>query len=244
MRFQPRRPNLLAIGFLALTAMAAVPYPVQAQWGMGMGMGYWVWASGGFSQVPKPESYLYQQSLINADRALRARSRSLYANNPTSYMDNLRDNRSGGHNTTVRRGPSVRRNADRPTIAPTSLPAAQPTPASPLASFYGPDGKFGWPADAPTAGDLAVRRAAIESACQAVIDEVKQDRVASIAKVTDARQKLLDYGRPALQYVRAHQTARVAEGFHQFLLSLYESLAQAVNPAGATAAATLPAPSS
>ena len=55
--------------------------------------------------------------------------------------------------------------------------------------------------------------------------------------MTDARQKLLDYGRPALQYVRTHETARVADSFHGFLLMLYDSLAQAANPPAATAAA-------
>jgi hypothetical protein len=244
MRFQPRRPNLLVIGFIAMSAMTAMPRPVQAQWGMGMGTGFWVWGWGGFSQVPKPESYLYQKSLADADRVLRARSRDLYSNTSSSYMDHLRDNRTVGQYTAVRRAPSVRRNAGRPNVAPTSLPAPREAPPSPLASFYGPNGKLGWPADAPTADDLALRRATTESACQAVLDEVKQSSVASIAKVTDARQKLLDYGRPALQYVRTHQTPRVAEGFHQFLLSLYDSLAQAVNPADATAAPAQPAPTS
>jgi hypothetical protein len=45
--------------------------------------------------------------------------------------------------------------------------------------------------------------------------------------VAEARQKLLDYGRPALHYVKAHETPRVADSFHGFLLSLYDSLAQA-----------------
>ena len=48
-------------------------------------------------------------------------------------------------------------------------------------------------------------------------------------------------GGPALQYVRTHETPRVADTFHLFLLSLYESLAQAVNPQ-APAAATAPNP--
>jgi hypothetical protein len=245
MRFQPPRRNLLGIGFAALAAMTAVPQPVQAQFGRGMGFGggFWLWGLGGFSQVPKPETYLYQKAARDANLAVMTRSRGSYANGPSSYMDHLRDSRSGGRHRAVRRRPPVDQNAGRPGIAPNSFPAPRQAPAAPLASFYGPEGKFGWPADAPTDGDLALRRVAIESACQAVLDEVKQNSVASIAKVTDARQKLLDYGRPALQYARAHQTARVADGFHQFLLSLHESLAQAVNPAGPTAPATQPAPS-
>ena len=48
--------------------------------------------------------------------------------------------------------------------------------------------------------------------------------------MTTTRQKLLDYGQPALHFMRTHTTPRVAETFHLFLLSLYESLAQAANP--------------
>ncbi len=59
-----------------------------------------------------------------------------------------------------------------------------------------------WPADAPTAGDLNDKRSAFDQASQAVLTESKKTGVASIATVTDARQKLLDYGRPGLQYVR------------------------------------------
>jgi hypothetical protein len=38
---------------------------------------------------------------------------------------------------------------------------------------------------------------------------------------------LLDYGKPALHLLRSKSTVRVADAFHLFLLSLYESLAQA-----------------
>ena len=70
-----------------------------------------------------------------------------------------------------------------------------------------------------------------DKACDVVLAENKKDGVASLASVTDARQKLLDYGRPALAHARAHETPRLADTFHMFLLSLYESLAQAASPA-------------
>ncbi len=82
----------------------------------------------------------------------------------------------------------------------------------------------------PTAGDLKQKREAVEKACHEVLEEGKQNGVASIASVTEARQKLLDYGRPGLQSVKAHETPRVADSFHGFLLMLYDSLAQAANP--------------
>ena len=77
--------------------------------------------SGGFSQVPKPESYLYQKSLVDAS-GLRTQSYDSYANGPSSYMDNLRDNRAVGSYTAVRLRPSGRRDASRRRVSPTSLP--------------------------------------------------------------------------------------------------------------------------
>ena len=48
--------------------------------------------------------------------------------------------------------------------------------------------------------------------------------------VTTARERLLDYGRPALREISANATPRIADSFHIFMLSLYESLAQAALP--------------
>ena len=53
--------------------------------------------------------------------------------------------------------------------------------------------------------------------------------------MTFAREKLLVYGQPALQVIRSTTTPRIAENFHNFLLSLYDSLAQAANPPEVTA---------
>ena len=93
-----------------------------------------------------------------------------------------------------------------------------------------PQNKLAWPSESPTEGELKAKRDESDQACLAVLEETKQHGVAAISSVSDARQKLLDYGRPALQEVRAAATARVADTFHLFLLSLYESLAQAASP--------------
>ena len=42
--------------------------------------------------------------------------------------------------------------------------------------------------------------------------------------------ELIDYGQPALQEIRTQATPAIADTFHRFLLSLYDSLAQAVGP--------------
>jgi hypothetical protein len=240
MKLQARRRNAFTLGFISAIAIGAAPMPVQAQWG---GMGGWGWGWGGFSQVPKPETFIYQKALVDAARAIPTPSRDVYANNPNSYINHLRDNGFVEHYNIARREPSHYR-ASAPRTLPTALNVSQPMPVLPVGTFYNAMGKFEWPGDAPTAGDLSERRAAFETSCQAVLNEFRQNSVSSIATVTEARQKLLDYGRPALQYVRAHETPRVADSFHLFVLSLYESLAQAVNPAVATGTATPSTPRS
>jgi hypothetical protein len=224
-----RRNDLLkVIGAVAVLGFS--PDLAQAQWG-------WGWGWGGFSQVPKPESFLNSKALISAANPPAIPSRNVYANNPNSYINHIRDNGFVDRYSVARREPSAYRYAPRTT--PPATPVAQQTPTMPLASFYNAQNQFVWPADAPTAGDLQEKRHTFDQASQAVLLETKQNGVASIAAVTDARQKLVDYGQPALQFVRSHETPRIADLFHVFLLSVYESLAQAVNPPGsATATAT------
>jgi hypothetical protein len=104
MRLQARRRNTCALGFIAAIAISTAPTPVQAQWGFGMGG--WGWGWGGFSQVPKPETYIYQKSLVDAARAIPRPSRDVYANNPNSYINHLRDNGFVEHYSIARREPS------------------------------------------------------------------------------------------------------------------------------------------
>ncbi len=123
----------------------------------------------------------------------------------------------------IRRAPPAQR------TTPTAADVARSRPMVPLISFYNAQNQLVWPGDAPTAGAFKEKRDAFEKANQTVLDEVKKNGLASIASVTESRQKLLDYGRPALKYLREHETPRIADSFHVFLLSLYDSLAQAAN---------------
>ncbi|MFI5458916.1 MAG: hypothetical protein ACHRXM_26095 [Isosphaerales bacterium] len=239
MTSRARRGKVVVTVFVAAAAFGFSPGLAEAQWGMGgMGMG---WGFGGFSQVEKPESFLYSKALVDAGRGAQLPSRNVYANNPNSYINHIRDNGFVDRYSVARREPSHYRYSPR-MATPTALTVAQQTPLLPLASFYNGENQFVWPADSPTAGELKQKRSIFDQASQAVLTETKKSGVASIAAVTDARQKLLDYGRPALQFVRTHETPRIADTFHLFLLSTYESLAQAVNPP-ATAAVTAPPPS-
>jgi hypothetical protein len=238
--------------FLTLLVTAAAfgfgaPRRAEAQWGMGMGGMGWGW--GGFSQVPKPESFINSKALIDAGRDTHIPSRDVYANNPNSYINHIRDNGFVERYDVARREPSHYRYAQppaqsRPGVTPTALTVSQQTPLLPLTSFYDPTGQIVWPADSPVNGDLKEKRSVFDQASELALAETKKSGVASIATVTDARQKLLDYGRPALHYIRTHETPRIADGFHLFLLSLYESLAQAVNPTATLPFTPASAPSS
>jgi len=206
---------------------------------MGGGFGFGGW--GGFSQVPKPESFINSMALVAAARPSTAPNGHPYAGDGNAYFNHIRDNGFVERYNVDRRVASaygaypVARSSPAPTQ--TAMNVTQPKPQLPLSSFYKADNTLAWPADAPMEGDLKEKQATFDQASQVVLAETKKSGVASLAAVTDARQKLVDYGRPALQYVRAHETPRLADTYHLFLLSLYESLSQAANPAVPVAAA-------
>jgi len=238
MTSRARRENVVITVFVAAAAFGFRPRPAEAQWG---GMG---WGFGGFSQVEKPDTFLYSKALISAAHPPAIPSRNVYANNPNSYINHLRDNGFVDRYSVERREQAdyerkwLADYRSRRRAAATATAVAPQSPSLPLASFYNAENQFVWPADSPTAGELKEKRSIFDQASQTVLTETKKSGVASIVTVTDARQKLLDYGRPALKFVRTHETPRVADTFHLFLLSTYESLAQAVNPPATAAAAT------
>jgi hypothetical protein len=204
----------------------------------GQGFGF---VLGGFSQVPKPQSFLNDKALIDAGRDTRVPSRVVYANNSNSYINHIRDTGFAERYHAAPRGSSHSRSAQPPThsspgVSRTAVIVEKQLPSLSLASFYESTGQIVWPANSPVVGELKEKRTAFDQASQLALAETKNNGVASVATLSGARQKLLDYGRPALQYVRTHGTPRVADEFHHFLLSLYGSLGQADHPT-ATAAA-------
>jgi hypothetical protein len=240
MKCSARRGKVFLAVVVAALAFGSQPRCARAQFGLGFGGGFggFGWGFGGFSQVPKPESFLYSKALVDAGRGTQLPSRDVYANNPNSYINHLRDNGfverypvGRGYPVRYASGPPVA--APGPALTPTALTVTQQMPALPLSSFYDGKNELVWPGDAPTAGDLQQKRQVFNKSSESVLAELKKNGVASVASVIDARQKLLEYGRPGLQYLRTHDTPRVADTYHLFLLSLYESLAQAVNPPAA-----------
>ena len=242
MTSRTRPGKLVPVVLTVALAGLLVPDRAHAQFGFGGGFGggFGFGYGAAFSQVPKPESYLYQKSLVDAQRPIQIPSRNVYANNSNSYINHIRDNGFVDRYSADRREIPQYRYAARPAAVANAAPSAEQGPMLPLASFYEANNKLEWPANAPIEGDLKQKRDVSDKACDVVLAETKQNRVAALASVTDARQKLLEYGRPALAYVRAHETPRVADTFHMFMLSLYESLAQAANPATSPPAAPQP----
>jgi len=221
-------------------AMALVPWLVpgraEAQWGFGIG-----WGSPAFNYVPSPTDYLNQRALVAGSRASGPTSSNAYAGSPNAYYNNIRDNSfsfGGSYDYQTRRPASesrISRSAREIVSAAPAKETTTPRPVVPITSFFDRDEVLVWPADSPINSDLGSRRATSDKASLAVLHEYNRQGLASIATATDARNKLLEYGRPALKFLRSHSTVRISDTFHLFLLSLYESLEQATKdrkPAG------------
>ena len=84
--------------------------------------------------------------------------------------------------------------------------------------------------DSPVGGELKEKRDVSDQASVAVLEETRRQALASLSSATYARKTLLIYGQPALEQIRASATPAIADTFHMFLLSLYDSLAQAAAP--------------
>jgi hypothetical protein len=231
---------------LALIGISAIDARAEFDIG-GFGMGFMP-----MRMVPSPSESINALSLVQAGRATMGPvSRPVYANNPNSYLSRIRDNgftphysvssrRSPGMDTARRRVSNSSQASNDP---PTQAQAAPvPRPVLAIASFFNATRTLVWPNDAPVAGDLKEKRDTSDQACLMVADLVEKFRSAPITTVTDARQKLLTYGQPALSEIRSHSTPRIADAFHMFLLSLYDSLAQAAEPPDPAATTNAPPP--
>ena len=216
----------------------------DAQFVMGLdgGMGYM------FQPYQSPASvrFLQERSNINAQNAMTNRGFNLgQSGNPNAYWNRRREAAlTERSNVSTRQGlegrvsrsydprPNPRpRPPDRLTSTPRpTAPAPETRPAPSLGTFFNNYEELVWPADAPTEGELAPLRQATDQAALVAAREYQKRGYASISTVATARESLLDYGRPALQYVRDRSTAQVADTFHSFLLALYGSLEKAVNP--------------
>jgi hypothetical protein len=195
---------------------------------------------GGFNYVPSPGDFVNQHALSNAARAGRPPSNNVYAGNPNSYLNSIRDNGLVPSYDVARRAPAASRAVPR--VSPGEQVVAQaapaPKPVLPLASFFNDAKQLVWPSNAPVEGELQQKRDTSDESSRVVLAEYQAQGRATIGAITDSRQKLIAYGQPALQAIRTTSTPRVADTFHLFLLALYESLGQASNLPGTPSADT------
>ncbi len=239
-----------AIRIAAFAAALALPAGhARGQFGYGFGF----YQPGSMSQ-----QMLDGWALQNGARATMGPvQNNVYAGNPNGYVHRLREpgllerydpetrreieSRVGrfSHSSP----PSRRVAAAAPAPAPVAAAAPPAAPDVPLASFFDRYQKLVWPHESPVHGDLGPVRGAADLATLAVLNDQALRGLARVTTVTEARTRLVDYGRPALAYMRENTTARIADTFHQFMLSLYESLGQAATvPKAPTPASDAPRP--
>lgn len=260
MRFGARLSR--AVFLAAFATMVLVPDRAEAQFGFGGfgGYGYGGYSAGNVYGA-QTNSMLNSWALQNGAKATMGPvQNNVYAGNPNAYINHLHDDGYiEKYDVGTRREiessvgrysdgppPSYYRSvASRPAAAPASAPPQMVAPRLPLSSFFDRYQKLVWPGGSPDFGDLGGKRATADQACLAVLNDYDLRGLAQLSNVTEARSKLVEYGRPALQYIRDNSTPRVADTFHLFLLSLYDSLAQAATvpkPATPSPSSTAPSP--
>ena len=233
--FRHGRLLLAVIGLLWVAST-----PARAQYGaFGFGYGY------GFNPNAYADTnYLNQRSLINAQAAAASRPKPLQAprysgidrsfydrydlDTRVAMIDRIARDPGRERSTADPGGLGTRNNPPPRTTTPT---ATQTPPAPPatvhLADYFTKDNQLLWPSVAPNSGDLGKAQSAADLATLAVLNEYNLKGLASVSTVTDAREKLLAYGRPALKEVRQSSTPALADTFHVFLLALYDNIANA-----------------
>src|SRR5262249_45996113 len=164
------------------------------------------------------------------------RSHSPYSGSSNAYFNRIRDNGFTSHyDVRRRRAPSYQpeRTASLGNRGRAESRPAQPaaTPVVPLVSFFDDSLTLVWPQESPVDGEFKEKRDTSDGARLAGLKQPKRYGRAPITRVTEARQKLVDYGRPALQQLRAVATPPIAASFHRSLLSLSDSLEAATRPA-------------
>jgi hypothetical protein len=218
-----------------MTVLLALTPPAEAQWGMGYGYGFGMFGGG-----PSPSTEFLNQHALGRIGSVAARqpgrSHSAYSGNSNAYFNRIRDNGFTSHyDVRRRRAPSYQpeRTASLGNRGRAESRPAQPTaaPAVPLVSFFDESLTLVWPQESPVDGEFKEKRDISDRASLAVLKQTKNYGSAPITRVTEARKKLVDYGRPALQQLRAVATPPIADSFHRFLLSLYDSLEAATRPA-------------
>ena len=215
MRWNRKRlPTALAL-LMVIVALGPGTRSAQAQSGMGMGMG-------GFHYASSPTDYLNQRARLNAARGSAPANQGSIAGNPNAYYNKVRDDGLVPHHDRRVSQPPTERpqhpglsgdHVNRQPAVDSTATSSRSKQLIPLSNFFDAAEKLVWPGEASSEVGLKEKREIFERASLAVLKESRQNGVASNATVTAARQKLLDYGRPALQQVRASSMPRLPTRF-------------------------------
>jgi hypothetical protein len=189
----------------------------------------------GFNQTPASVTFLNDHAIARTHAAAAARPKPLRAPIPVSRDVEFFTRYDAATRAAMTDRVSRRRILPRAPAAET--PAATVAdnsqvarPAQPLASFFDKMRLLVWPADSPKDGDFAAKRSASDLKAVEVLIELEARGYAHLATAADARNKLIDYGRPALQFLRDTSTPAISDAFHAFLLSLYDSIGNVPGP--------------
>ena len=206
--------------------------------------GAWGWAGAGagsaMRNVPSPTDFVNQHALTRAAprharrRTGTTRMRTIPTPISTAFAT-MAWFRTTMRAAAGRRHLYARNEPNRPESAGRSKPyccgrAADPSRGCRWRIFSTPRGSSSG-RRIPRLTGLERKARVSDQASLAVLDETLRQSVASLSSVTDARQKLIEYGQPALQDDSAQATPVIADSFHRFMLSLYDALAQAAGPA-------------
>jgi hypothetical protein len=200
----------------------------QAQYGGygGFGLG---WGLG--PMTPASVNFLNDHAIARTHAAAAARPQPLRAPIPVSrdvdFFNRYDAATRAAMEDRVARRPRTRRAPVSQSVAQAAVDNPQSVPPiAPLASFFNAMRQIVWPSDSPTQGDLGVKRSASDAQTLELLKEIEGRGYAPVATAVEARNKLLDYGRPALQFMRENSAPVIADLFHSFLLSLYDSIGQ------------------
>jgi len=230
--FNRRNRWRLAVGCVAGLAAWLGSGRVPAYWGgfgdVGFGFGFG-------AQTPASVNFLNDHAIARTHAAAAARPQPLRAPIPVSRDVDFFTRYDAATRAAMTDRVSRRRvlpRAPRAQAQPVTLADNSPAsrPLQPLAGFFNKMRQLIWPSDAPTEGDLAAKRSTSDAQTLELLLEVEARGYSQVATAADARGKLLDYGRPALQFLRDNSTPAVSDAFHAFLLSLYDSIGQAPQP--------------
>ena len=230
---------------LAIFILMATANRSQAQYGMGFGFGFgfdnprtdtnmlnsWALQNGAAAMNNRPTNLTAPRVqtrddgfLERYDLATREAMVNRIARNPAREMRTINPDAARGRSASSRTNTATRAPAPTPAPAPAPVAETKPKPAMILDTFFDSDRRLVWPGDSPMTGGLSAKRNVADQAILAVLNEYQLEGLAHLSTVTNARERLLEYGRPALDYARRGSTPALAESFHSFLLSLYANV--------------------